>query len=381
MHICHVTPHLPPDQAANALLPAQLGDWAREAGDVVSFVSHPPRASGDAVLAGPVVQIPAASRHWLAQMTRLASIQAAIRTVRRARPTIEAADLVHLHSNGLLIEVCGLMARVRRKPTVLTLYGTEIWHYRASRFRPDLFTRAYRAAEIVTFYSRALLDKARELGLDRPNLEVVYPPVGTQFQPAAPAERQAMRSELVPPCEHLLLNVKRLHPLAGQQDLLLAMPAVLEQCPETRLVICGTGPLRDDLEALARRTGIAERVVFAGLVENRAMARYYAASDLFVLPSLLEACPTVALEALACGTPVLSTDNPGGVELAALFGADVTVVPRSDPDALAGAIVASLAQPRRTTGATQEVLLEQFRPMVVAQRYRDVYRAALSRHS
>ena len=67
------------------------------------------------------------------------------------------------------------------------------------------------------------------------------------------------------------------------------------------------------------------------------MSRYYAASDVFVLPSLLEACPTVALEALACGTPVVSTDNPGGVELGEIFGADVTVVPRSDPRALARA--------------------------------------------
>ena len=62
MHILHVTPHLPPDQAANALLPWQLGTWAREAGDSVSYVAHPPRAGGHAQVAGPVTWVPRRSR-------------------------------------------------------------------------------------------------------------------------------------------------------------------------------------------------------------------------------------------------------------------------------------------------------------------------------
>ena len=81
-------------------------------------------------------------------------------------------------------------------------------------------------------------------------------------------------------------------------------------------------------------------MTFAGLVNNQTIAQYHAAADIFVLPSLLEACPTVALEALASGTPVVSTDNPGGVELGEIFGYDVTVVPRENPLALARAIVA-----------------------------------------
>ena len=72
-------------------------------------------------------------------------------------------------------------------------------------------------------------------------------------------------------------------------------------------------------------------VTFAGLVDNALVARYCAAADLFVLPSLLEALPTVAVEALACGTPVVSSDNPGGVELHGVFGDDVAVVPKEQP--------------------------------------------------
>src|SRR5512145_376679 len=97
------------------------------------------------------------------------------------RASIARADVVHVHSNGLLAELGVLLARRWKKPVVLTLYGTEIWHYAPKRFGPDLFTRAYAAASAVTFYSERLLGRARELGLTRRDMQTVYPPVGTQF--------------------------------------------------------------------------------------------------------------------------------------------------------------------------------------------------------
>src|SRR5690606_40716815 len=112
--------------------------------------------------------------------------------------------------------------------------------------------------------------------------------------------------------------------------------------PDTRLVICGTGPLLEDLKAVARSNGVEQHVTFAGLLDNATIARINAAADVFVLPSLLEACPTVALEALATGTPVISSDNPGGLELHEIFGYDVRVVPKENPLALASAVIDAL---------------------------------------
>jgi glycosyltransferase involved in cell wall biosynthesis len=94
---------------------------------------------------------------------------------------------------------------------------------------------------------------------------------------------------------------------------------------------------------------------------------------LFVLPSLLEALPTVAVEALATGTPVLSSDNPGGLELNDLFGPDVSIVPREQPMALANAIIYFLQHKRRTLPATRAAVERIFRPEAVAAQYRDVY--------
>jgi glycosyltransferase involved in cell wall biosynthesis len=173
----------------------------------------------------------------------------------------------------------------------------------------------------------------------------VYPPVVDAFAPAAEDERAALRARLGLRARHVLLNVKRLHPLAGQRYLIDAMPEVLRHHPDTQLVICGTGALLDELRtrAASAGTGVADRITFAGLVSNSVVADYNRAADLFILPSLLEALPTVAVEALACGTPVVSADHPGGVELNALFGDDVTVVPREDSARLAQAIIARLS--------------------------------------
>jgi len=384
MRILHVTPHLPPDQAANALLPAHLGAWARDRGDEPSFLAHTPRAASglpapDATsLPGRVTWVSPyrPSGAW-DRALKVSTLSAALRIVRAAGPAIAGSDLVHVHSNGLLAELCALLASARRKPYVLTLYGTEIWHYRPKRMPPDLFTRAYRHAAVVTFYSHGLRDRAIELGLDRAELTVIYPPVAPEFQWQGEEGRAAARAGLGIRSTHLLVNVKRLHPLAGQRFLIEAMADVVRTVPDSHLVICGTGPLRDELQSLARDLGVDGHVTFAGLVDNVKVARFDAAADLFALPSLLEACPTVAIEALACGTPVVSTDNPGGVELARLFGPDLSVVPRENRRALADGIIERLRAPRRAGPATRAIIEREFGPQAVADRYYQAYRRAL----
>jgi glycosyltransferase involved in cell wall biosynthesis len=376
MRICHVTPHLPPDQAANALLPFHLGRWAREAGDSCAYVAHEPRqASIDRArsidFAGKVTWIASPGRR-AGFAKPVASLLAAWRIARAARPAIDAADVVHVHSNGLLPEVGAWLAARHDKPSVLTLYGTEIWHYKPRRW-PDLFTRAYRSASAVTFYSHGLMDRAKELGLQRPGMRVVYPPVAVEFRAVDEAERVSVRAGLGFADRDVLVNVKRLHPLAGQEYLVRAMPEIQRRRPGAHLVICGTGALASELQSLAVSLGVAAQVTFTGLIDNATVARYDMAADLFVLPSLLEACPTVALEALACGTRVVSSDNPGGVELNCLFGTDVTVVPRENPAALAEAIVSVLAERRRVSARTAAAIERDLRLPAVASEFRSIY--------
>jgi glycosyltransferase involved in cell wall biosynthesis len=377
MRILHVTPHLPPDQAANALLPWQLGNWTRDEGGTVEYVAHPPRAGGTARLAGRAAWVPRRSARFLDRLYGIGSLLAARRMRSTLMPRILAADVVHVHSNGLLAELAVLLARRAGKPVVLTLYGTEIWHYSKKTFGPDLFSRAYGAASYVTFYSHRLMVKAQDLGLGRKRSRTIYPPVGDAFAFHDEEAQLEVRKSLDINNAHLLLNVKRLHPLAGQRYLIEAMNEVIRLHPDTRLVICGTGPMLDELKAVARSAGVERHVTFAGLVDNSAVAHYCAAADLFVLPSLLEALPTVAVEALAAGTPVLSSDNPGGLELNDLFGQDVSIVPREQPLQLAAAIGHFLQHKRRVYTRTRAAIEREFSPAAVAAQYREVYQEVL----
>lgn len=375
MRIVHVTPHLPPDQAANAILPALAGEWSRARGHEVRYVAHPPAQGGNvqAPAAGAVEWVP--RREGVSPLSRWLRSDAIQRT-RQIRATLDRvageATLLHLHSNGLLVEAAAQWATRHGIPYVLTLYGTEIWHYR-KRWPVDFFARAYRGAAAVTFYSKGLMDRAIELGLDRPNLSVVYPAVPLTFAVRDEATRWRWRESLGVREARLIVNVKRLHELAGQTYLLDAFALLRKARQDVRLVICGTGSLRPSLEAQAASLGISDAVTFTGLVSNDDVARYTAAADVFALPSLLEALPTVAVEALASGTPVVSADHPGGIELQRIFGDDVAVVPRRDAAALADALTKALDSGRRTTVSTNDALTGLFRPDAIAAQYEALY--------
>jgi glycosyltransferase involved in cell wall biosynthesis len=365
MKVLMVTPHVPPHQAANALLPQLLGGGLRARGHEVHYLTlgrGPDRAD--------VAFVRRRSRRL--RVTRLPQALEAAETYFKAAPLLERADVVHVHSNTWMNQVTARLAARRGKPYLLTHYGTEIWHHDGKN---AAFRELNARARHVTFYSQALLERALELGLPLPSASVVYPPVADVFRPLEASRRGELRRRFLAQGQgSLLLNVKRLHPLADHATLLEAFARVRGERAEARLLIAGTGDKELELKAQAQGLGLGEAVHFLGLVPNAEVAELTAAADVFVLSSLLEATPTVALEALACGTPVVSTDNPGGRELGALLGDDVTVVPRSDPGALAAAILAFLAAPRRTRAATAETVAARFRLDGVVERYLSLYR-------
>ncbi len=156
----------------------------------MTFVTQQPtqgHAADDAVMAGRVWRVPGrrntrglARALQIETWKRIGAIRAAL------NEAASGADLLHLHSNGLIVEVAAAWAVRHRVPFALTLYGTEIWHYRR-RWPIDPFTRTYRRADVVTFYSARLEDRAKALGLDRSGLQVVYPAVSPSFvQPTQP---------------------------------------------------------------------------------------------------------------------------------------------------------------------------------------------------
>jgi glycosyltransferase involved in cell wall biosynthesis len=365
-----VTPHLPPALAANALLPTVLARELTSLGWQSVFLAHPapqaPKAEGVSYVRKRGVG--ALSR------TPVGAVTAATRIALAAARACRSVDLVHLHGNGLIIEVAARMAAVRARPCVITLYGTDVWHFDAARHAR--FARVVKGAAQRVFYSCALRDRARELGLADGSSAVIYAPVDHAFSLPSSEARETARQDLSVDGP-LLLTVKRLHPVGGHDVLLRAMAELVRLVPNVRLIIAGDGELRGELERLSVSLGLESRVRFVGQVDNRDLPRYYAAADLFVLPSRIESWGTVMLEALACGTRVVATDTAGAREAHGYFERDIMLETRATPDALAAAIAAALREDRRVGDDTLRRIESMFRPGDCARSYRAVYEAAI----
>src|SRR6266852_6467741 len=164
------------------------------------------------------------------------------------------------------------------------------------------------------------------------------------FQPMDPAKAKDL---LELPPDPLLLYVGRLTPIKGLDTLLEAMVAVPE--PADLLVVGGEHDERDGGHAAALRAqvaalGLDRRVRFLRAQPQRRLRLFYAAADVTVMPSHYESFGMVALEAMACGSPVVAT-RVGGLTTTVRDGVTGFLVPEGDVNALAGRLETLLADP------------------------------------
>ncbi|MCP2727683.1 glycosyltransferase [Limnofasciculus baicalensis] len=138
----------------------------------------------------------------------------------------------------------------------------------------------------------------------------------------------------------IILGVGR---LVKQKDFttLIRAFAIVRQFQPSRLVILGEGEQKDRLMALARELGVENDVAFLGFVENP--YSYMARSSVFVLSSIQEGLPTVLIEAMAIGTPVVSTNCPSGPDEILANGKYGELVPVGDSKAMADGILRVLS--------------------------------------
>ena len=167
---------------------------------------------------------------------------------------------------------------------------------------------ARRATAIVTAstHERELLE--RYYGADPAHMHTV--PCGVDVERFQPQDRVASRTALGLPLDaSVLVWVGRLEKLKGV-DILISAVAQLDD-PNAILLIVGgdeeAPELRDELQAQAAAAGIAANIRFEGAVSHDALPTYYSAADICVVPSYYESFGLVAVEAMACGTPVVAS--------------------------------------------------------------------------
>jgi glycosyltransferase involved in cell wall biosynthesis len=173
-----------------------------------------------------------------------------------------------------------------------------------------------------------------------PRSVVRFSPTGIDFDKFFPGDRHlARRACGVPEDIHLVLYVGRLAAEKGLEYLLDAFALASPKLnPTPRLFIVGSGPLRDGLECQIQRLGLTQYVTFTGNLPSEQLPQWYRAADITVIPSLLEWFGAVAVESLACGTPIVGTDAGGIMDIVDEFECGLLVKPR-DAKALAEVII------------------------------------------
>ena len=190
----------------------------------------------------------------------------------------------------------------------------------------------------VVAVSQGVADDLANFGrIDRNSVTVIYNPVVGDLKPPS--------NEALAPLgwwcgtHRRVLAVGTLKPIKDYSNLLNAFAKLCEKA-NTRLLILGEGGCRPALVEQARKLGLQDKIFMPGFVKD--LAPYYEHADLFVLSSTGEGLPTVIIEALSAGTPVVSTDCPSGPREILVDGAFGTLVPLGDSVALAAAMQESL---------------------------------------
>lgn len=203
----------------------------------------------------------------------------------------------------------------------------------------ELVKRNYPHADVIAAVSGGVADDlARSAKIDRERIQVIYNPIIT------PELVEKAREELDHPWfkpgePPVILSVGRLAPQKDFTMLINAFACVRQAC-NARLIILGEGPDRAELTALIKQLGLEADVSLPGFVSNP--YAYMAHASAFALSSRWEGLPTVLVEALYCGAPIVATDCPSGSSEILLEGLYGKLVPVGDVEAFAAAILATL---------------------------------------
>ena len=266
------------------------------------------------------------------KLRRVDQIKHALQRLRELKP-----DIIHAHLEVSSI-VAGLASAIIGVPVVSTLHtldhpqridraSARLWVM--NRILSDLYDR-------VICLSKAIEESARTHGLARAPLITLSNGIEIEVFDRVGTPRQEIRKNFnIPSNAPLVVTIAVLRAPKGIDRLIRAMTIVRSRVPDSRLLIVGDGEERERLVALTAERGMVETVTFAGFRED--VPDLLRAADVFVLPTLWDALPTVVIEAMAARIPVVAS-RVGGIPDMVSDGIQGRLIPPDDPSALGEAI-------------------------------------------
>ncbi|MEM4733331.1 MAG: glycosyltransferase family 4 protein [Candidatus Bathyarchaeia archaeon] len=259
---------------------------------------------------------------------------------------IKDNDLVHVHGHPYPSSlIAAKIAKKYEKPVVLTQHNTFIeyanclWDHVEWINDFTIGKEALKAADKIVVVSRATRNYVLSLGADPKKIHVLHNGVDVDHFKPLNGVRDAMRKKLgIPKAASVVLTVRRIVYKNGVDTLIESAERLIQKNQRLVFLVVGKGPDFEKVKEKIAQLGLQENFRLTGFISDDDLPLYYNSADFFVLPSKSgEGLPLVALEAMACGLPVIAT-NVGGISeiMKEDYG---KLVPPNSPEALAEAIL------------------------------------------
>jgi L-malate glycosyltransferase len=222
-------------------------------------------------------------------------------------------DLLHVHyaiphASAAYMAKKILEGEGKKIPVITTLHGTDITLVGRDKMYAPVVAFSINQSDAITAVSNNLRDETYKIFTIEKNIEVIYNFVDVQRFTRKPID--AFKKVIAPNGERILLHASNFRKLKRVQDVVRIFYEVQKEIP-SKLLFVGDGPERQVAEELGRTLDVCEDIRFVGKQEQ--MEDILAIADLFLLPSEYESFGLAALEAMAAGVPVIST-NAGGLK-------------------------------------------------------------------
>ena len=261
----------------------------------------------------------------------------------------EKFDVIHAH-DWLVAYAAKTLKNSYDLPLVSTIHATEAGrnggiHNEVQRYINDTeWMLTYESSEVIVNSKFMKNDLQRLFGLPYEKINVVANGINSTAYSGVEKDYD-FRRQYAADNEKIILFMGRLVYEKGVQHLISAMPKILENYHDAKLVIAGKGGMLDELKAQVEAMGLGQKVYFTGYLNAKQVSKMYKCADISVFPSTYEPFGIVALEAMLAGVPTVVSDV-GGLNEIVEHGVDGMKSYAGNPNSLADSILELLFNPQ-----------------------------------
>lgn len=292
-------------------------------------------------------------------------------------------DVIHAH-DWLVTYAAKSLKNAYDIPIVATIHATEAGrnsgiHDETQRYINDTeWLLTYEATEVIVNSNYMKNEIQRLFGLPFDKINVI--PNGINLSNFTGIERDYdFRRQYAMDNEKIILYVGRLVYEKGVQHLIAAMPKILSNYNDAKLIIAGRGGMMDELRAEASNLGLNDKIYFTGYLNSKQVQKMYKCADVAVFPSTYEPFGIVALEAMLAGVPTVVSDV-GGLDEIVTHGIDGMKSYAGNANSIADSVTALLYDHQLATNVSKKAkqkVKDQFNWEKIAQDTHFTYEKAI----